>query len=140
MATYEGQSLGALDGNGGKDYVTQFGQLGTLDLYEETLVGGVDYVIGAFGAENGGSLLDPAIVIFDRFGQLVDYQLDGGLAGFNSRDPLMFFDAPGLGVGQTDTFYIGVFDQAGGGGEYTLSVEGAGPPISFGSGLGTVFG
>ena len=139
MATYENQILGSSDGSGGKDYVTQFGELGIIDLYEETLVGGVDYVIGAFGAENGGTLQDPAVLIFNSAGQLIDYQLDSGLAGFNSRDPLMFFNAPSLGIGQADTFYIGVIDEAGLGGSYALSVEAAGPPISFGSDLGTIF-
>lgn len=140
MAVYEDEILGApVSVNSGKDGVFQFIETGVVDVYQETLIGGVDYVIGAFGASNGNTLPDPAVLVFNSTGQLVRWQLDGGMAGFGGRDPLFIFQPPALGVGQTDTFYIGVFDQTMSGGSYTLSVEGAGPPISFGGPLGTTF-
>lgn len=133
MATYEDEILGAQPRNiDSKDYITEFVETGIVDIYQETLVGGVDYAIGAFGASNGGTMLDPAVLVFDSSFTLIDIQLDGGMAGFNTLDPFFTFQAPGLGVGQTDTFYIGVFDEAMSGGQYTLAVEAAGPPIFFG--------
>lgn len=133
MATYQDEILGAQPSvNSGKDFIIDFADTGIVDFYQETLVGGVDYAIGAFGASTGGTMLDPAILVYDSSGILIDVQLDGGMAGFNGLDPLFTFQPQGLGVGQTDTFYIGVFDEAMSGGQYTLSVEPAGPPIFFG--------
>lgn len=134
MATYQDEILGAQPSvNSGKDYITQFVETGIVDIYQETLVGGVDYLIGALGASNGGTMLDPAVLVFDSSFALIDYQLDGSMVGLGGADPLLIFQAPGLGVGQIDTFYIGVFDEALLGGQYTLSVEPAGPPVFFGS-------
>lgn len=132
MATYEDELLGAPASTSvGKDLVLQNPLVGTIDVYAETLVGGVDYVVGAFGASNGGTLPDPGVVIVNDSLEIVAVQLDGGLIGFGGKDPLFNFRAPGLGTGQTDTYYIGVFDETGSGGEYTLSVEPAGPPVFF---------
>ncbi|MBT9312534.1 hypothetical protein [Leptothoe kymatousa] len=131
MATYQDELLGApLSLNSGKDYILQFPETGVIDIYQETLVGGVDYVVSALGASNGGSLPDPAVVIFDGSGQLVSYQQGSFVLG--GLDPFFTFRPPGLGIGQTGTFYVGVFDQTGSTGSYTLAVEGAGPPVFFG--------
>ena len=129
MATYQDELLGSPDPLGGKDYVAQFSNLGVVDVYQETLVGGVDYVIGAFGASNGGTLPDPGVVVFNSLGTPIAIQEDGGMAGFGGLDPLFIFQPPGLSVGQTDTFFVGVFDETQSIGSYTLSVEQAGIPF-----------
>lgn len=135
MATYQDEILGAQPGVNinTKDAIVQFAETGVVDIYQESLVGGVDYVIGAFGASTGGTMLNPAVLIFDSSGRHIATQLDGGMTGFGGPDPLFTFKAPGLGVGQTETYFIGVFDEAQSGGQYTLSVEPAGPPVFFGS-------
>ena len=129
MATYENQVLGAADASGGKDYILQYGNLGAVDLYIEPLVGGVDYVISAFGAASGQTLPDPAIIIFDSSFQPIDFETDGIGIGATRRDPMTFFTPPGIGVGQQSNYYIGVVDQTLSGGQYTLSVEQAGIPF-----------
>jgi hypothetical protein len=56
MATYEDEILGAQPSvNSGKDFITQFADIGVVDFYQETLVGGKDFAIGAFGASTGGT-------------------------------------------------------------------------------------
>ena len=101
-----------------------------VDVYDELLAGGVTYAIGVFGASNGGTLPDPAVAIFDSQNNLITYEYDSWLMG---EDVLLQWTAPSTG-----TYRFAVFDEIGGTGSYTLSVEAAGPspfldPTDFGT-------
>lgn len=101
------------------------------------MVGGVDYTIGAMGANHQGGMRDPGLVIFDENWNIVTVQHDDALFGSSlGPDPFIYsLRPPSLGVGQPGTFYIGVFDEAGVGGAYHLGVGASGQPRSFGGSL-----
>jgi|GEM_PF-2690623 len=154
MPAYSNEILGSQFSNG-KDFVLGPEYLGTtVDLYQETLVGGVTYGVYALGAANrGGTMLDPGVVILDSSGTIIAIQTDGpanvpdlsdpfwlwrGTTG-RGQDPMFYFTPP-ISPPQVGTYYIGVFDQTGAiGASYTLLIEGAGEPVFF-SGLGGVAG
>ena len=135
---YQDQLLGDYNFNGGKDGVIPRDILGvTIDIYQEQMVGGVDYAITAMGANHQGGMQDPALVIFDANWNLVKVQFDDALFGsYLGPDPFISsFRPPNLGVGQVGTFYVGVFDEAGLGGAYNLGVSASGQPRTFGGSL-----
>ena len=78
MPAYSNEILGSQFSNG-KDFVLGPEYLGTtVDLYQETLVGGVTYGVYALGAANrGGTMLDPGVVILDSSGTIIAIQTDG---------------------------------------------------------------
>jgi hypothetical protein len=139
MPNYQDQLLGEYDASGGKDYILPRDYLGvTIDLYEEQLVGGVDYAMIAMGTDTPGGMRDPALIIFDENLNIVKTQYDDNLFGlYSDPNPLISsFRLPNLGVGQIGTFYVGVFDQAGlegysSGNSYNLAISHSGIPRSF---------
>ena len=87
------------------------------DWFAVRLVADTVYHIEARGnvrGDYGGSLLNPALAVFDRDGEAIVRDDDSGL-GYNAR---LLFSAD-----ETDTYYIGVDDRKGSIGTYTLSVE-----------------
>lgn len=131
---YQDQLLGDYNPNGGKDFIIPRDSLGvTIDIYEEQMMGGVDYAITAMGTDTYSGMVDPGLIIFDQNWNVVDYQYDNPLFG---EDPFISsFRPPNLGVGQLGTFYVGVFDEVGTGGTYHLGVSASGVPYSFGGSL-----
>ncbi len=92
-------------------------------VYQEPLIGGVTYAVAAFGASNGGTLLDPAIAIYDSSFNLITYEFDDFLFG---EDPFIQY-TPAF----SDNYYIQVWDEIGATGFFTLVAEPAGPPVFF---------
>ena len=92
------------------------------------LIGGVEYVVAAIGAtEGGGTMPNPALAVFDSAGHLLVAQDDS----FLSVDPMVTFRAPATG-----TYQVAVGDIHGGFGSFDLHVQPAGPPVTFGGRLG----
>ena len=131
---YQDQLLGDYNFNGGKDGVFHRDVFGvTIDIYEEQMIGGIDYAITAMGTDTYGGMVDPGLVIFDQNWNIVGLQYDNPLFG---EDPFISsFRPPNLGHGQPGTFYVGVFDEIGTGGTYHLGVGASGMPYSFGGSL-----
>jgi hypothetical protein len=133
---YQDQLLGDYNFNEGKTDVIPRDIFGvTIDIYQEQMVGGVDYAIMAMGADYQGGMRDPALVIFDENWNIVGLQHDDSLLG-SALGPDAFiasFRPPSLGVGEPGTFYIGVFDEAGLGGAYNLGFSESGLPSSLDS-------
>jgi Ca2+-binding RTX toxin-like protein len=158
MATYQFEVLGSQATNG-KDFINTFSGF-TIDLYQENLIPLVDYVITVLGASSqGGTMPNPAVIVFNSFGEVVAYQLDGpiklpnfdeqlrdpfwnfrGGTFSNSPDPLLNFKPSNFSNPSPDgVYWVGVIDQSNAvGTSYTLSVEGAGVPVFFGSGVAGV--
>lgn len=135
---YQDQLLGDYNFNEGKDEVISRDMFGvTIDIYQEQMMGGVDYAITAMGADHQGGMRDSGLIIFDQNGSIVSVERDHTMFGtYLSPDPFIAsFRPPNLGVGQVGTFYIGVFDEADLGGAYTLGVSASGQPRSFGGNL-----
>lgn len=135
---YQDQLLGDYNFNEGKDGVIPRDMFGVaIDIYQEQMVGGMDYAITAMGTNQYGGMRDPGLVIFDENWNIVKIQYDDTLFGYSlGPDPFISsFHPPSLGVGQVGTFYIGVFDEAGLGGSYNLGVSASGQPRSFGGSL-----
>jgi len=155
MSTYRSEFLGSTSSYN-KDYVLGPEYFGTtIDIYVENLVGGVTYGVFALGAANqGGTMLDPAVVIFDTAWNILTVKTDGPPNNPEPNDPFwiwrgttgpgkdpMFYFMSQLTPPQVGTYYIGVFDQTGAiGRSYTLSIEGAGQPIFFGGVAGVAGG
>jgi hypothetical protein len=135
---YQDQLLGDYNFNEGKDGIIPRDIFGvTIDIYQEQMVGGVDYAITAMGADHQGGMSNPGLVIFDESWNIVRIQHDDSLLG-SALGPDAFiasFRPPSLGVGEPGTFYIGVFDEAGLGGDYHLGFSESGLPRSFGGSL-----
>lgn len=101
------------------------------DIHPVTLAGAVDYVASVLGAATaGGTLPDPRVAVFDQAGTLIDSQDNSFALG---PDPMLIFRAP-----YTGTYYIGVDDPSGGFGTYSLIVDHAGIPTTFGGPLGDI--
>ena len=131
---YQDQLIGDYNFSGGKDGVIHRDIFGvTIDIYEEQMIGGVDYAITAMGTDTYSGMVDLGLVIFDQNWNIVGLQYDNPLLG---EDPFISsFRPPNLGVGQPGTFYVGVFDEVGTGGTYHLGVSASGVPYSFGGSL-----
>lgn len=99
------------------------GTPGQVYVYQEPIIGGVNYTFAAFGASNGGTLLDPAIAITDSSNNLIAYEYDDFLFG---QDPFIQF-TPAF----SDVYNIYVWDEANTTGTFTLVAEPSGPPIFF---------
>ena len=100
----------------GTPAVSALDVLDDADWFAVRLVADTVYHIEARGnvrGDYGGSLLNPALAVFDRDGEVIVRDDDSGL-GYNAR--LL------LSVDGTDTYYIGVDDRKGSIGTYTLSV------------------
>jgi hypothetical protein len=97
-----------------------------IDAFQVDLIGGVDYVAAVLGASTAGGVLpDPAVAVFDGAGNQVAFSDDSLALGL---DPMAQFTAPTSG-----TYTVAVADLSGGTGDYTLVVDQAGVPISFGT-------
>jgi len=104
---------------------------GDTDWFEVQLDADVTYKLLVNGiSDAGGSLLDPAMRVFDSSGKFIEYADDGGL-GSNS---LSYFTAPSAGK-----YYIEVSSDDGKSlGDYTLSViKTALPADDVGDSVGT---
>lgn len=132
MPTYSNEILGfPINPNSGKDNVVGPAVAGTtLDVFQETLLGGATYRISVLGFESGGgSMADPGVVIFNSTGELIVNQPDRPP---NPADPLDFFRPrrdpfvilPISPFSQAETIFIGVYDQQNFvGNSYTLRIE-----------------
>jgi serralysin len=82
---------------------------GEIDLYQVQLTAG-QHTVSVHGASSGGGTLhDPAVIVYDQNGNVVSYQDDSS----GSLDPTLHFNASSAG-----TYYIGVTDLYGGTGTY----------------------
>ena len=83
---------------------------GEIDLYQVQLTAG-HHTVSVYGASSGGGTLhDPAVIVFDQNGNVVGYQDD---TSSGRLDPTLQFSASSAG-----TYYIGVTDLYGGTGTY----------------------
>jgi serralysin len=86
------------------------GAPGEVEWYQAQLTAG-HHTVSVYGASSrGGTLHDPAVVVFDQNGNVVAQQDDSGA----SLDPTLQFNAS-----YTGTYYIAVTDFTGGTGTYS---------------------
>jgi hypothetical protein len=97
---------------------------GDYDVYQVELIGGFDYFATAMGASNnGGTLIDPYLAIYDsQNGELLHVEDDSQFFGY---DPLAEFQAPYSGI--YDVVVFGYGDSTG---SYTFDLNAMGEPIS----------